>query len=103
MVPRNINKVLIISWKQFINDIHNLADETVSKESIMQYIDDVLASRPRSQNHGSTILRPGDSNNQELNNELFLQGDTKVKEKINDPNSKTEIDPARQWSVFFNE
>ena len=33
MVPRNINKVLIISWKQFISDIYNLANENVSKDS----------------------------------------------------------------------
>ena len=60
MVPRNINKISIIPWKQFIEDVHNLADKNVSKEAIAEYVKETYASRPRGQNHGSTIIVPGD-------------------------------------------
>ena len=55
---RNINKIVIQSWKSFIAYLLGLANENVTQEQISNCVAATFAAQPGSQHHGHTIKTP---------------------------------------------
>ena len=52
---RNINKIIVESWKSFIAYLLGLANENICREQILNCVTATFAAQAGSQHHGHTI------------------------------------------------